>query len=400
MRVIVVGNGLAGTIFSKTLRELDKDIEIDIFAAEKYHYYPRPNLIEYVAGNLALNKMFAYPEDWYREQKISVHLNRPVKVIHHRTKEVELEGERREKYDYLFLASGSFAFLPPFKGVEKKGVFTLRTLDDALAIMDYVKNHKKVAVIGGGLLGLEIARAVKSRGAEVEVVEYFGRLLPRQLDTQCSSLLKNQMEKMGIKVHLGLTTEEVKGQEEAAGLRFRGGEELRVEMVIIAAGIRPDIGLARKAGLEVDRGLVVDDYLQTSSPFIFAAGDLIQHRGRMYGIIPATFEQARLAAPNILGEKRKYGGTVPWNTLKVAGIYLTSVGLVEAEKETQQELVFEDREKGIYKKIILEDGFPLGAIWMGTKKGAGNISRAVTQRKNIEKWKDSILKDEFDFSVI
>ncbi len=398
MRVIIVGNGLGGTIAAKTLREIDPDVEIDIFAEEKYHYYPRPNLIEFIAGNLPMEKIFAYSEEWYAQQKIEVHLQKPVKKIIPVSQEIEVEGGKREKYDALLLAAGSFPFVPPFKGAEKRGVFTLRTLDDAFEILEYQKNRHRIAVIGGGLLGLEIARALSSGGASVEVVEFFEHLLPRQIDTQGSSLLKTEIEKMGIKVHLGLATEEILGQEEMKGLKFKGGRELEADMALVAAGIRPEIGLGKEAGLEVDRGLVVNDFLQSSEPKIFAAGDILQHGGRIYGIIPATFAQARLVASNILGDRKKYEGTIPWNTLKVAGLYLTSVGLINAEEETQEEIRQERREEGIYKKIILQDGIIIGALWIGTKNGVDHISRIISEKKNVEKWKDSILNDDFDFT--
>lgn len=400
MRVIIVGNGLGGTIAAKTLREIDPDVEIDIFAEEKYHYYPRPNLIEFIAGNLPMEKIFAYSEEWYAQQKIEVHLQKPVKKIIPASQEIEVEGGKREKYDALLLAAGSFPFVPPFKGAEKRGVFTLRTLDDALEILEYQKNHHRIAVIGGGLLGLEIARALSSGEASVEVVEFFEYLLPRQLDTQGSSLLKTEIEKMGMKVYLGLATEEILGQDEMKGLKFKGGQEREADMAVVAAGIRPEIELGKEAGLEVDRGLVVNDFLQSSEPKIFAAGDILQHRGEIYGIIPATFAQARLVASNILGDKKEYEGTIPWNTLKVAGLYLTSMGLINAEDEAQEEIREERREEGIYKKIILQDGIIIGALWVGTKHGVDHISRIISEKKNVEKWKDSILKDDFDFTLL
>jgi nitrite reductase (NADH) large subunit len=400
MRVIIVGNGLGGTIAAKTLREIDSSVEIDVFADEKYHYYPRPNLIEFMAGNLPLEKIFAFSEEWYNQQKIKVHLQKPVKKIMPDSQEIEIEDGQKEKYDALLLTTGSFPFIPPFKGVEKRGVFTLRTLTDALEILEFLKNHKKVTVIGGGLLGLEIARAVSSRRAEVDVVEFFDRLLPRQVDEQGSSILKAQIEKMGMNVHLGVATEEIFGQDEVKGLRFKGGNELEADMAIVAAGIRPDIRIAKEAGLEIDRGLVVDDYLQSSHSKIFAAGDVLQHKGKIYGIIPASFAQAQVAAANILDQNKKYEGTIPWNTLKVAGLYVTSVGLINPENDSQEEIRVEKREEGVYKKIIIDKGIIVGAVWIGTKEGIDSISRAVTQRKNVEKWRDSILEDDFDFSLL
>ena len=400
MRVIIVGNGLAGIISAKTLRELDKKVEIEVFAEEKYHYYPRPNLIEFLAGTIPFERMFAFPQEWYREQNINIHLGKPVTRIFPDSQEIEVAGGKKEKYESLLLANGSFSFIPPFKGTDKKGIFALRTLDDAFELLEYLKNHQRVVVIGGGLLGLEIARAMKSRGARVDVVEFFDRLLPRQLDIQGASLLKAQIENMGINVHLGLATEEILGQNDVRGLRFKGEREIEMDMAIVAAGVRSNIRLAKEAGLETDRGLVTDDYLQSNNPRIFGAGDVIQHRGRVYGIIPSSFNQARVVASNILGKKEKYEGTVPSNTLKVAGLDLTSVGLVNPEEGTSEEFRKEKKEEGIYKKIVIQKGVVVGAIWMGTKKGVNEIIRVISQKINIEKHKTSLLEDDFDYSVL
>jgi len=400
MRVIIVGNGLAGTIAAKTLRELDKNVQIDIFTEEKYHYYPRPNLIEFLAGKLSYEKIFAFPEMWYTEQKINVQLRKPVTRISPDSREVEIVGGEKEKYEFLILASGSLAFVPPIKGAEKEGVFTLRTLDDAFELIDYIKSQRRVTVIGGGLLGLETARALRSRGAEVEVVEFFDHLLPRQLDKQGASLLKSQIEKMGIGIHLGLACEEVLGQERVAGLRFKGGQEIETDVALVAAGVRPNIRIAQDAGLETDRGLIVNDYLQSSSPEILAAGDVTQHAGRIYGIIPASFNQARIAAQNVMGQKQKYEGTIPSNTLKVVGLDLTSIGTVNPEDESYEEVRKESRDQGVYKKIVVRNGEICGLICIGTKKGVSEISRLISQKANVEKWKESLLDDDFDFSLL
>lgn len=400
MKIIIVGNGLAGTIAAKTLRELDKRVEIEIFADEKYIYYPRPNLIEFVAGNLPLARMFAFPASWYGQQQIQLRLETPVRKIIPDSNEVEIQDGRRLAYDLLLLANGALSFLPPIKGSDKKGVFTLRTLVDALNILDYMKSHPRLAVIGGGLLGLEIARAVKVRGADVEVVEFFPFLLPRQLDPPGAALLKSEIEKCGIRVRLNVATEEVLGTTDVRGLRFKNGEELPADMVIVAAGVRPNIDLVKEAGLAVDRGVVVNDNLETSHPRIYAAGDGIQHSGRLYGIIPASFDQARLAAANMLGQKKKYEGTVLSNTLKVVGLSVTSVGLVNPEGAGLEEIRLEKKEDGVYKKIVVQNGILVGAIWIGTKNGVNGISRAVTQKLNVEQWKHSLLDDNFDFSLL
>lgn len=401
MRIVIIGNGLAGTIFAKTVREFDSRVEIDIFAEEKYVYYPRPNLIEFMAGNLPYDRLFAFSKEWYLSHNIGLHLNRPVEKISAEKNEIVLQNKGRQKYDALLLASGAVSFIPGIKGIDKKGVFTLRSLDDTLSILDFVKGRSGVAVIGGGLLGLEIARALHARGLKVQIVEFFNRLLPRQLDSQGAEMLKGSIERMGMEVHLGKTTEEFTGDDALTGISFKGGGKIAVEAAVVAAGVRPNLRLAKDAGLEVDRGVVVDDFLRTSRERIFAAGDGIEHKGRIYGIIPASFQQARAAASNVLGQRSDYTGTVVSNTLKVVGIDLTSIGNVNPEEKKEiEEVRFEDREKGIYKKIVLEAGKVKGAIWMGTKKGVKEISKIISEEKEVGKWKPSLLAEDFDLSVI
>jgi nitrite reductase (NADH) large subunit len=400
MRVVVAGNGLAGTIAAKTLRELDPDVEIAVFAAETHPYYPRPNLIEFLAGTLPLERVFAFPPGWNERSRIDVRLGLAVEKILPETRELLVAGGGREPYDRLLLAHGSSAAVPPIPGADKKGVFTLKTLDDAQAILDFLKGRSRVALIGGGVLGLEIARALTLRGAAVTVVEFFDRLLPRQLDAAGAAVLRGQVEKLGIDVRLGATTEGILGEGEARGLRLKGGEEIAADMVVVAAGVKPNLDIARAAGLTVERGLVVNDALETSRPGVFAAGDIVQHRGRIYGIIPAAFDQARAAAYNILGQDKPYRGSVVSNTLKVAGLYVTSAGTALPDAPGFEELRREDRDKGLYKKIVLKDGVLAGAIWMGTKKGVLEISRAVASGRNVGAWREALLDDAFDFSLL
>jgi nitrite reductase (NADH) large subunit len=401
MHVLVIGNGLCGTIFAKTLREIDPEVEIDIFGQENYLYYPRPNLIEFLAGNIPLERLFAFPESWYSDHNLGLHLGKKVVKIDPAAQKIEIQGEGSASYDALLLANGAYAGIPPIKNADVSGVFTVRTLDDVLNIQSYLEGRKKVAVIGGGLLGLEIARALNARGAEVEVVEFFPRLLPRQLDMPAAALLTRQIEDMGIRVFLDKTTEEVLGADEASGLRFKDGGERSADMIIVAAGVRPYLELAQEAGLETNRGVIVDQQLRTSHPGIYAAGDVCEHQGRVYGIIPASFQQARTAAANVGGQIQEYEGTVPSNTLKVMGVNVTSIGLVNPEAEDDAtELHKVDEARGIYKKVVLQDGKLVGAIWMGTKEGVNEINRLVSQNALVGEKQKDILEDGFDFTKL
>lgn len=400
MRVVIIGNGLSGTIFAKTLRELDSEAEITLFGDEKHLYYPRPNLIEYLAGNLAEERLFAFTPEWYRDQRLELRLDSKVARIDRDSQVVRTSDGERHRYDRLLLASGAYASIPPFQGKEKPGVFTVRTLDDAQDILAYQKSHPRVAVIGGGLLGLEIARAMKTRGADVTVLEYFPLLLPRQLDAQGAGLLKQVIEGIGIEVRLGVATEEITGRDKAGGLRFKDGGKHPTDMVIVAAGVRPRLDLAQAAGLETDRGIKVNDQLQTSDPEIYAAGDCTQHRDRVYGIIPASFQQARTAAANVGGVRQIYEGSVPSNTLKVVGVDVTSIGLVNPEPGTAQEYRKHDPDRGVYKKIVVQEGRLKGAIWMGTKQGVNEINRLVSQNADVTRWEGRLLEDGFDLSEL
>jgi nitrite reductase (NADH) large subunit len=208
------------------------------------------------------------------------------------------------------------------------------------------------------------------------------------------------MEKRGIRFRLGASTDEILGDREARGIRLKDGAEIAAETVIIAAGVRPNLKLAQDAGLKAERGVIVNEFLETDKAGIFAAGDGIQFNGTVYGIIPASFEQARTAAANMLGRKTPYAGTVPSNTLKVMGIHLTSVGLIHPDGGGYEELRFERPDEGVYKKIVLKDGMAVGAIWMGTKSGVNGITRAVTQKANIDKWKNDLFDETFDFALL
>jgi nitrite reductase (NADH) large subunit len=303
-----------------------------------------------------------------------------------------------EAYDALCLADGASSAVPPIKGADKPGVFTLRTLDDAEAILASVASRPQVVVIGGGLLGLEMARALSARGCGVAVLEVFPRLLPRQLDAPGAAILARQIEAGGIRVLTGVAVEEITGGPEASGVRLKSGETIPAGTVLIAAGVRPNVDLAREAGLTVDRGLVVDDDMATGAAGVFAAGDNTQHAGRLYGIIPAAFDQARTAASSMLGRRRPYAGTVPSNTLKVMGLDLVSVGLVNPEPaDGAEEIRRADPEAGVYRKIVLREGRLAGAVWMGTKAGAQAVAQAVAARRPAAAFKDEILADGFDF---
>jgi nitrite reductase (NADH) large subunit len=292
--------------------------------------------------------------------------------------------------------------------VDKDGVFTLRTIEDALALKKWTREAKRAVVVGGGLLGLEAARAFMVLGLGVTVLEQGPYLLSRQLDAEGGTLMRELIEAMGIEVVLEASSQAILGDGTspptlggiegglASGVLLQDGRRIEGDLVLVSAGIRSNVRLAQQAGLGVNRGVVVDEHLRTSAKDIYAAGDVAEFRGQVYGIIPAAIEQARAAARNMLGEETTYHGTIPSNTLQVMGIDCTSIGVVHPpEGEGYQEL--RKSEAGVYKKLVLKEGRLVGAILLGDRKDAAPISQLIRGGADVSRYTERLLDDGFDW---
>lgn len=401
MNVVIVGNGVAGVTAARIIHEKNPEAQISIYTDESHHYYPRPRLYEVLSREAESREIYMFSEKWYQERSIHIHLSNKAVGINLDEKELVLENKSRVCYDKLLLANGGHSFIPPIKGVEKTGVFTLRSLRDAVNIRRFTEKSKKAIIIGGGLLGLEFAASLRKLGQHVEVVEMFRQLLPKQLDQEGAAILKNHIASHGIDFYLGVKTVEILGKNTVSAILLDSGKEISGELVLISAGMRSNIQLASEAGITVNKGVVVNNYLQTSADDVYAVGDVAEFEGRVYGIIPAALEQARIAATNLLEEEQTvYNGTIPSNTLAIVGTDLTSIGIVNPEETKYEEIKRTDNEKGVYKKLVLDQGKIVGAIFLGDKKGITIIKRLIYQQTDITKHKDSILKDDFDYKKI
>lgn len=399
MKVVIIGNGVSGVNVANNLRKIDKDIEIEIFTDESYHYYPRPRLIDLLGDKITLEEIYFYPKGWYEKNSIDVHLRSPVKELSPDKREILLFSGERVRYDILVLANGAVPSIPPIRGVDKDGIFSIRWLDDVLRLKERLKNSGEVIAIGGGLLGLEIASALQSSGVKTKVIEILPWLLPRQLDELGGRLLKKILEESGLEIFTDVAVEEILGDDEVSGVKTKDGREFSGNTVVITAGIRSSVDLAKSGGLNIDKGVVVDDFLRTSREGIYALGDVAEWNGRIYGIIPSALEQARIVSSNILGENRKYSGTVPSNILKVAGIDLFSIGMINPEPDCEV-LHSIDEERGLYKKFVIRNNRIVGAIILGERKNVTHIERVVKQGIDISSFKKDIIDDEFDWKMI
>ena len=394
MKILIIGNGVAGTFTAQNLRNLDKEVEIVIISQEKYPYYTRVKLPELISEKIKVDDLIVFKEDWYQRNNIKTILNKKVNRLHPKHKHVIVDGENDPiSYDKLVIATGSMPNIPPINNAKEmvgKGVFTLRNIDNALEIRDYIKTNsvQKAIIIGGGLLGLELAKQIKNCELDTTVVEFFPRLLPRQLDEECGVLLKEQIEEMGIKIELDAATEEIIGNERVKGIRMKDGRNLEADIVLIQAGIRTTIDLAKEAKLDTNRGIIVNQILETSAENVYAVGDCIEYKNQTWGIIPACIEQSKIVAASVLGKKNvEYIGTIPKNTLKIVGIDLTSIGMFDPEDKDQVGAGWEilkncDAKGSCYKKIVLKDNKLKGAILFGEKEAVPYVTRHIDTEVN------------------
>jgi len=393
---LIIGNGVAGNAAAENIRKHDPEGKIAVFSRESRPFYYVPALPEYLAGAKAADQIIIHPQSWYDRHRIDLHLNTRITQIDPARKFVETDQGERFPFDKLLLATGGNSFVPPMQGADSPGVFTLRTLADADRIKQAAAPAKTALLIGGGLLGLEAGNGLRQMGLAVVVVEFFPRLLPRQLDAAGAAILQRQMEDMGFTFHLGAKTREIAAGPDGLTVNLESGEQLKGDLVLISAGVRPDLSLAQALGLNIDKGVKVDDTMKTSRDGIYAAGDLIEHRGRFYGIWPAAMEQGAVAGAAMAGQAAKYEGTLPSNVLKVVGVDLVAAGDIDADGKLTA-VVHTDSAKKIYRKLVIRDNLLVGAILLGDIRGSAEIQAAIGKQQDISLLKKELAQANFDF---
>ncbi|MGD2126041.1 MAG: FAD-dependent oxidoreductase [Desulfobacteraceae bacterium] len=387
---LIIGNGVAGTTAAENIRKYDKDGSITIVTDEATPFYYRIRLNEYLSGDLAEEKLIGKKDQWYKNQNIDLKLSTRIQGGDSKEKAIITQDDQRLSYDRLLIATGSHSFIPPIKGSDKKGVFALRSMQDARDISAWAKDSGEVVIIGGGLLGLEAGNALRKLVNNVMVVEFFPRLLPRQLDVDGAKRLQSIMEGMGFSFRLGAKTQEITGDDQVKGVLLEGGESLSARMVIISAGVRPNLEMAKALNLDHDKGIKVDDRMRTSQPDIYAAGDVAEYEGIPYGIWPAAMEQGQVAGINMAGGDAVYKGTVMANTLKVVGIDLASAGNIDAENELESKVVTKEK---IYKKIVVDKDQIIGCIMLGDTKGFNKVTKMMSEKQDVSQIKNQILSE-------
>jgi nitrite reductase (NADH) large subunit len=364
--LVVVGNGMAGMRTVEELLKLAPDAyDITVFGAEPHGNYNRILLSPVLSGEKSVPEIMLHTRDWYRDNGVTLFAGDPVARIDRRRRVVHGQSGLQVKYDRLLLATGSRPFIVPVPGHQLPGVIGFRDLEDVDTMLAAASRGGRAVVVGGGLLGLEAANGLQRRGMEVTVVHVTDSLMNQQLDPHAGALLKATLERKGLRILLGTQTAEILGRERVEGVRFADGAEVPADLVVMAAGVRPNIALAQEAGLHCERAIVVDDTLQSYDPRIYAVGECVQHRRSTFGLVAPIWDQARVCAAHLAGAgHRRYVQQATATRLKVTGVDLYSVGDIVGG-EGSEDLVLRDRRAGVYKRLVVTGNRLAGAVLYG-----------------------------------
>lgn len=392
MKLVLAGNGMAGARMLEELMKLAPDLyEIKVFGAEPYANYNRILLSQVLSGEQTIKNIMLNDVGWYAENGITLHLNKKITGINRARRFVLTADGDTAGYDRLVIATGSTPIILPVPGNDLEGVIAFRSVGDVDAMIKVSMNHGKAVVIGGGLLGLEAANGLHSRGMDVTVVHLAGWLMERQLDQVAGSMLQTSLEAKGIKFLLSRKTERILGDGRVRAIRFSDGEEIDADLVVMAAGIRPNDALAEAAGIHCNRGIVVNDTMQTYDPRIYAVGECVSHRGVSYGLVAPLFEMSKVCANHLarLGTGR-YSGSIVSTKLKVTGIDVFSAGDFNGGK-CAEEIVMHDAASGLYKKLVIQDEQLVGGILLGNTSDSAWYYQLLRDKRNIAGIRDSLL---------
>lgn len=391
-KLVLVGNGMAGMRTLEELLKISPDAyDITVFGAEPYGNYNRIMLSPMLTGETTLEEIILNPLDWYSENNITLHINKKVVKIDRKNRIVITEDGMETPYDRLLLATGSNPFILPVPGHDLDGVIGFRDVSDVEEMLYAAEQYKHAVVIGGGLLGLEAANGLLKNGMKVRVVHLGDTLMDRQLDEESAGMLRAELEESGVEFLMGASTKELIGDDRVKGVTFEDGREIFADLVVMAVGIRPDIELAQSAGIYAERGIVVNDTMQTYDPRVYAVGECVQHRDNTYGLVAPLFEMAKVCANHLaqLGYGR-YMGSVTSTKLKVTDIDLFSAGDFYGDEDSER-IVYRDPSKGVYKKVVLKDNRIQGAVLYGNTQDGPWYFQMMREGTDVSSMRDSLM---------
>lgn len=404
-RLVVIGNGMAGMRTVEELYRLAPDqYRITVVGREPHGNYNRVMLSPVLAGDKLFSDIIIHPPAWYAERGIELVSGQEVVAVDRRRRVVQTAQGLSLPYDRLLMATGSVPYILPVPGHQHADVISFRDISDVTRMQACVTTGARVAVIGGGLLGLEAAWGLVQQGVMATVIHEGQSLLNRQLDVEAAGMLLTALRARGLTILTGKRTIAIEHAGESAGkpgalsaVRFADGEACAADLVVMAVGVRPNVALARTMGLQVDRAIVVNDTLQTFDPRIYAVGECVQHRGALFGLVAPLYEQAAICANHLAGMGYgRYVQSATGTSLKVSGIALYSAG--DFNQAEAEHLIFRDRSRGIYKKLCLHQDRLIGVVLYGDSRDGAWYFELIRSRRDISAWRQQLIFGPVDFT--
>lgn len=404
MQYIIIGNGVAATSAIEIIREIDKKSKITIISDEQYVNYSRPLISYFLKRKVILKKMFFREKDFYKDNKVELILNKKAIKLDVKQKFVILSDRRKIPFDKLLITTGGTPIIPDIKGGNYQGVFTFTKFSDAQRIERYIKDNKvkQAVVIGAGLIGLKATEALVELGIKVTIVELADRILSTTFDRKASGIIEKALEKIGCRLITNNTVVEIKGKnKKTCAVILKDRKKIAAPLVIVAIGVRPNIELVKNTSIKVNKGILVDNFMQTNVKDVYAAGDCCEARDmllnsrRTIAIWPAAARQGKIAGFNMAGRKKEYEGSFAMNSVELCGIATISAGETNSQKNNYQILEHFEPNKSVYKKIVIENKRIIGAIFVGDIERSGIYTGLIKEKVDVHSFKEQLLKEDF-----
>ncbi len=405
MQYVIIGASAAGISCAESIRSSDKRSKIVVITEEEFPLYSRCLLSYYLAGSIKDDGLYFKDKDFFSKNEVETLLGVRADKIDPKGKAVMLSNNKKVAFDKLLIATGSRSKMLGIPGIQKKGVFALRTVKDANGIMEMLGKSPNVVVLGGGLIGLRAAYALRSRGIDVKVVVKSGQVLSQILDEVSAGMIQEKIESSGIGIMKGLDAKEISGDGNVTGVLLENGNKLDCGLVVVGKGVEPNMDLAKSAGIDTAQGIIVNDHLETSCRDIYAAGDVAQTRdvaskeSTINAIWPCAVEQGKIAGRNMAGDTVRYGGSLGMNSVEFFGMPVISMGITKPPKGAYEELVARD-DKGTYKKVVLKDNIVRGYICVGQIDQSGVYNFLIRNEVDVGRIRSGLLHKGFSFASI
>ena len=393
---VIIGNSAAGIAAVEAIRKQDRDSKITVVSDEEYSAYCRCLISYYLAGDIKEDKILYRPEAFYRNNNIELLLNKKVTRVDPKKNRVILEDKTQLGFDALLIATGAHPKFPEIKGIKKKGVFGFRTIKDTKDIEGLLPVTKAVCVLGGGLIGLKAAYALRKRNIEVKVVIKSKQVLSQMLDFEAANFVERRLEEHGIDIITGSDIAEVIGNGDIKAVKLDSGKAFGCSMIIVAKGVEANTELIKETEIKVNEGIIANNLMQTNIPNIYTAGDVCENSPALW---PIAVEQGRIAGANMAGDNLNYQGSLGMNSIEFFGLPVVSLGVYKIKEGDSgfEELKIKDEKANSYKKLILKDNYLLGAVLVGDIKPSGILLRLIREKINILPFKDKLLQENLNY---